>query len=582
MQKAWIGAMALVAALIIQGPAVAAEIVSLDSPGLVGIHAAGFTLDREATIAIEAVGREGEQGGFNWGGNDDGSWFSFGDGEDDDLTAYAWILDAETRSVVWEMDVRDTDRGKIGDLVEFSGSVNLPAGRYELYLTSNHAGLAMAKDGDRSRRSMRRRIEEIEEEVTHLSVSLTSDVRATTFTPDGVREASVVSITAVGDSELQRRAFALDREISLAVYGLMEYPSGSDGPADFGWIVDLQNGERVWDMSDRRGRRAGGSSKNRMLERDIKLGPGEYMLVYGSDDSHSSAEFNAAPPDDPMAWGVQLMVTDAADRSAVREISTPSRGQPLIDFSGARDDEFFEQAFRMASAGEVQIYAIGEGVDDGWEWVDYGWIIDATSGETVWTMDDRNTFYAGGADKNRMFDGTVALAKGDYVVFYVTDDSHSAEEFNSAAPFDSDAWGLQLYAEGGVQLLDSDEIQEAQGMLVSITRVRDHDRVRERFTLERETKLEVHAVGEGAGREMYDYGLIRDLDSRRIVWEMDYRDTEHAGGAHKNREQRDRITLPAGEYEVLYETDGSHSFGNWNDRQPDNPLLWGITVRIAE
>ncbi|RKZ12258.1 hypothetical protein DRQ32_04085, partial [bacterium] len=201
MQKAWIGALALVAALIIQGPAVAAEIVSLDSPGLVGIRSAGFTLDREATIGIEAVGRESDGDGFSWGGNDDGNWFSFGDNDGDDLTAYAWILDADTRSVVWDMDVRDTDRGELGDLVEFSGSVDLPAGRYELYLTSNHAGLLNAKDGDWSRRSMRRRIEEIEEDVTHLSVSLTSDVRATTFTPDGVREASVVAITAVGDSE---------------------------------------------------------------------------------------------------------------------------------------------------------------------------------------------------------------------------------------------------------------------------------------------------------------------------------------------------------------------------------------------
>jgi hypothetical protein len=119
-------------------------------------------------------------------------------------------------------------------------------------------------------------------------------------------------------------------------------------------------------------------------------------------------------------------------------------------------------------------------------------------------------------------------------------------------------------------------------MLVSITRVRDHDRVRERFTLDRETELEIHAVGEGAGREMYDYGWIRDLDSRRIVWEMDYRDTEHAGGAQKNREVREVITLPAGDYEVIYETDGSHSFGDWNDRQPDNPLMWGITVRVAD
>lgn len=585
MQKARISALALFVILITSAAAPAAEILSLAAPGLVGVQAGGFELRQAATVQIDAVGREQyDDRGRNWfrGDDDRDSWFSLGNDDDNDLVAYAWILDAATREIVWGMDARDTDRGEMGDLVEVSEAIELPAGRYEVYLTSNHGALKRALDGDWSSRSMRREAEEIEEELERVKVVVSSDAQATTFTPDGVRKESVIAITGVGDSELHRKAFALDRKLRLQLYGLMEYPGGSDGPADFGWIIDLESGERVWDMSDRRGRRAGGGSKNRVLDRDLELGPGQYMLVYGSDDSHSATEFNAAPPDDPMAWGVQLMLKDNADRSAVREIATPSRGEPLIDFSRAGDDEFFEQAFRMNSDGRVHIYALGEGVDDGWTWVDYGWIIDASSGETVWSMDDRNTFYAGGADKNRMFDGAVSLKKGDYVVFFVTDGSHSEEEFNAAAPFDPDAWGLQLYGDGKARLLDMEDVQKASGMLVSITRVRDNDRVRERFTLDRETRVEIHAVGEGAGREMYDFGWIRDLDSRRVIWEMDYRDTDHAGGAQKNREVRETISLPAGEYEVIYETDGSHAFGDWNDRQPDNPLMWGITVRAAD
>jgi hypothetical protein len=306
------------------------------------------------------------------------------------------------------------------------------------------------------------------------------------------------------------------------------------------------------------------------------------MLVFGTDDSHSAAEYNAPPPDDPWAWGVQLIPEDRADGSAFRDMEVPSRGDPRIDFSGAGDDEFFEQAFRMKRDGRVHVYALGEGVDDGWTWVDYGWIVDAKSGKTVWSMTDRNTFYAGGADKNRMFDGGVELTRGDYVLFYVTDGSHSREEFNAAAPFEPDAWGLQLFAGDELELLAADEIEQPEGVLVSITRVRDNDRVRERFTLDRETRVEVHAVGEGAGDEMYDFGWIRELEGRRVVWEMDYRDTDHAGGAQKNREVREVISLPPGEYEVIYETDGSHAFGDWNDRQPDNPLMWGITVRRAD
>lgn len=585
MQKGWIAAAALAVALGAGSEASAADLASLTSPGLVGVRAAGFELGQPAAVHVHAVGRQatGDEDS-SWRGGE-GTWvFNFGD-DDEGLTAYAWILDSATREVVWDMDARDAERGEMGDLVEVDEQVELPAGRYEVYLTSNHARLKWNADEEWGKRSVRRRIEEIEQELGMVSVTVSADLPAaqvSRFEPDGVRENAVVAITALGDGQFERRGFSLDRELRLKLYGLMEYAGGSDGPADFGWIVDLDSGERVWDMSDRRGRRAGGAQKNRMLERDIELGPGRYMLVYGTDDSHSAQEFNAAPPDDPLAWGVQLMVQDPGDRSAVHEIDVPSRGEPLIDFSRAGDDEFFEQAFRVKRDTDVHIYALGEGVDDGWTWVDYGWIIDAKSGSTVWTMNDRNTFYAGGADKNRMYDGKLSLPKGDYVVFYLTDGSHSNDEYNAAAPFDPDGWGLQLFGSGDVELIAADQVAQPEGMLVSITRVRDNDRRRERFTLDRNTRLEIHALGEGSGDEMYDYGWIRDLDSRKVVWEMDYRDTDHAGGAQKNREVRETVDLPAGEYEVIYETDGSHAFGDWNDRQPDDPLLWGITVRRVD
>ena len=367
----------------------------------------------------------------------------------------------------------------------------------------------------------------------------------------------------------------------------MEYPRGDDEPADFGWILDLATGERVWDMSDRRGRRAGGASKNRVLDREFDLPAGRYLLIYGTDDSHSAEEFNADPPFDPHAWGVQLLPGEGFQRGAFRTFEAPERAAPLIDFSRARDDDFHEQAFRLSRETALHVYAIGEGVDDGWTWVDYGWILDASTRETVWEMDDRNTDPAGGAAKNRMFDGVVTLPAGDYVAFYVSDDSHSWEEFNAAAPFDPQAWGMQISAAepsgaSAVSLIDRDDVARASGMLVDITRMRDDDRERVRFTLDRATEVEIFAVGEGDHDRMYDYGWIRDLDSRRVVWEMDYRDTDHAGGASKNRMQRDRMTLPAGEYEAVYETDGSHAFGDWNMNRPDDPLSWGMTVRKVD
>ena len=81
---------------------------------------------------------------------------------------------------------------------------------------------------------------------------------------------------------------------------------------------------------------------------------------------------------------------------------------------------------------------------------------------------------------------------------------------------------------------------------------------------------------------MADYGWIEDAKSGRRVWEMTYRTTEHAGGASKNRRFEGAIKLPAGNYVLRYETDGSHSFGNWNAAPPDDPEAWGITVSKAK
>ena len=587
MPSSWRSGLLLAALLTLAVPTEAA-ILELTAPAPAAFRSGGFELSNPARVRVEAQGLEldpeaARDGGWRIGWGD--SWIRFDDGGEERLACYAWILDAGSREPVWVMDLEETDPGDDRGLRLERVELELPAGRYEVYVYGGHERLVSVDEDGWGRRSVRRRIEEIEEKLAACYVRVDAvdgagDAR--TFEPDGRLDDALIAFTGVGDGAVLRQGFEMEREMRLRLYGMMEFPRNDDEPADFGWILDADTGERVWDMSDRRGRRAGGASKNRVLDRELRLGPGRYQLVYGTDDSHSAERFNAPPPYDPLAWGVQLLPGEGFEPGAFSLFEVADRGEPVIDFSRARDDEFFEQAFRLERPARVQIYAIGEGVDDGWTWVDYGWIIDARTRETVWEMDDRNTHPAGGAEKNRVFDGTLSLPAGDYVAFYITDDSHAWEDWNAGAPFDPDAWGLQLYdPEGAVRLLDADQIRRGEGVLVSMTRVRDDERLRERFTLDAETELEIHCVGEGLGGEMYDYGWIRDLDSRRVVWEMEYDDTDHAGGASKNREVYARVTLPAGEYEAVYETDGSHSFGDWNDSRPNDPLSWGLTVRRA-
>ena len=75
---------------------------------------------------------------------------------------------------------------------------------------------------------------------------------------------------------------------------------------------------------------------------------------------------------------------------------------------------------------------------------------------------------------------------------------------------------------------------------------------------------------------------VHPHETGKVVWEMTWRKTDPAGGADKNREVTDIITLEPGTYEVRYESDGSHSFNDWNAAPPRHPRDWGITVTIAD
>ena len=79
---------------------------------------------------------------------------------------------------------------------------------------------------------------------------------------------------------------------------------------------------------------------------------------------------------------------------------------------------------------------------------------------------------------------------------------------------------------------------------------------------------------------MYDYGWIEEVEDGRVVGEMTFRMTEHAGGAQKNRLVNTTLVLPAGMYRVHYVSDDSHSFWHWNADPPFEPDMWGITIRL--
>jgi hypothetical protein len=184
---------------------------------------------------------------------------------------------------------------------------------------------------------------------------------------------------------------------------------------------------------------------------------------------------------------------------------------------------------------------------------DYGWIADATTPRRVWQMDSMRPSTPGGAQKNRLTDRVVHLDRGSYLVYYVSDGSHSYDEWNAAQPMDPDRWGISVYAanEADRSAVTAFEEKIDASVLAEIVRVRDDRHERTRFTLDKDSDIRIYALGESSGHEMVDYAWIEDVDSGRTVWRMRYDDTENAGGAAKNRQVTEIQHLRAGTYVVI-------------------------------
>jgi len=263
------------------------------------------------------------------------------------------------------------------------------------------------------------------------------------FEVTGELSGALLQQNRVGDSVFTATGIELSQPSVLRVYSLFEKVRGEETSADYGWIVDARTRKTVWSANDAFDEDAGGHSKNRLVDVEIELAAGRYVLYFGSDDSHSFAQYNTNPPHDPLNWGIALLPTANFDAGSFTTFE-PEQSPPLIEIIRVGNQAAREQAFRLDHAGWLHVLALGEyGADDDL-FYDHGWIVDEGTGETVWQMTERNTAGAGGAEKNRRFDGLVELPAGEYVLHYVTDGSHAWDEWNQAMPFEAERWGVTV------------------------------------------------------------------------------------------------------------------------------------------
>ncbi len=551
-------------------------LLELERPFAGELHSVGFQLEKDGDIRIDAVGLKPNYR--------------------DDMLVYSWIIDAGTREPVWVMSERDARRTKKTDvLYEADVTKHLKKGKYELYLYAGGNLFSSIKiDGSKGFISFLEDLFDgkdreddlndlLEECYVRLSSSDISSSDLKTYEVTGDIPGALVKYNQLGDDEYVERGFTLTKPGNLHIYSIIEYPRGNQTPVDYGWIVNADTREKAWQMDDWNTDWAGGGDKNRKFDDDVHLDKGNYILYFVTDDSHSFDEFNVNPPYDPYNWGITITPGKDFDRSSFKEYKAPGFGNPLINFTRVGDDEYHEQAFRLKDKESVHIYAIGEYSRSDREFVDFGWIQDAISGKMVWEMTRSNTEHAGGDDKNRMFDGYVDLPKGDYIVAYVTDDSHSYGDWNAAPPFNPKAWGIAIFPGDGFnrdkfELISMADVSADGDMLVNITRVGDDQKRKKEFTLDKETRVHIYALGEGDRDQFHDFAYIVNEKTGMAVWEMTWRNTFHAGGARKNRVFDGDIVLDPGTYTVHYITDGSHAFNDWNAARPDDPFNWGIKI----
>ena len=572
----------------------------------------GFTLKKDQTVHINGVG----------GGNRKLIDMESGRrSRSNDMFAYGWIINADTREVVWEMTMRNTS-GK-DDQRTCEEDVNLKQGSYEVYYSAHgyakSSGMSFYSNNidrrsgkrDRGEKFVEKFLGWFDEDYRDMYDQFMAKAKDTwgiyLSVPDGdagnvqlfnapKKDPNIIfAATGVGDAAFIRRNLIVKSDITVTIYGIGE-GRGRDEVFDYGWLTNAKTRERVWEMNSSNSQYAGGSAKNIQCREQVRLTPGTYEINYVTDDSHSREDWNAAPPTDPFNYGVTIIARSESDKNAVTvaEVSNDKKNI-IVQLVKARDNDFLQGGFTLKEETRLHIYALGEannGVhvrvngtsvydrDEG-DMADFGWIVNVKTRERVWEMKYRNTVHAGGARKNRMTDEFITLPAGNYMVYYQTDDSHAYNDWNDDKPFDEEMYGITVMGVGdnfsAKNVVKYNEAEE-ENVIAQIVKVGEDRHLRKRFTLDKGQKVRVYAIGEGDGSEMSDYAWIEEVKSGDVVWEMTYRMTTHAGGARKNRLFDKPVYLDKGEYELHYQTDGSHSFGDWNDDAPYDRAHYGVTL----
>lgn len=351
------------------------------------------------------------------------------DGEQFD---FAWIVNAETYEKVWpNKSTRYLKAGGGRKNKMVSEKISLEKGDYTLYYIS---------DGSHSYDKWNV-LPPLDPQLWGISI-WTDDKDQNKVKLTENADHFVLKLNKARDNDYLSQAFKIKKDMNVRVYSIGER-SGRYDMADYGWIMNVDTHEKVWEFTERYSEYAGGGQKNRMINEEIRLEKGNYIAYYVTDGSHSYYDWNVAPPLIPDLWGLSILAENESKNFELVKSHDASDDNILAQIVRVRDNEYVKKRFTLAKESKLRIYAIGEG--DNGKMHDLGWIKNRETGRIVWEMTYRNTESAGGARKNKLFNGSILLPAGEYTVYYETDGSHSFRDWNASAPHDQEYYGISVF-----------------------------------------------------------------------------------------------------------------------------------------
>lgn len=150
------------------------------------------------------------------------------------------------------------------------------------------------------------------------------------------------------------------------------------------------------------------------------------------------------------------------------------QGQQIGIIEEVGDFQSHTLPLEIKNRGTYFVMSVGEGTNEGM--VDYGWLENMAK-DTLWRFAGFDeSYYAGGASKNRISIGEVFLEPGTYNLRYISDDSHSFNKWNAPAPEQTKLYGIVLVKPGDetqVQSFQESLSENNKEMMISGTNIAD-------------------------------------------------------------------------------------------------------------